>query len=127
LIVKNYFDSAHLVFPEKFRSSCNVEVGVDASHRPVDGVGDDERADDRQIELVIANHTLNTKSQFNVMQFFVFVNPLPSSVYKYCSYKNIDPSPKAVTSFKDYYLPKMIPKVSAKHLRLHPRNWPDTR
>lgn len=75
MIVKNYFDSAHLVLPEKFRSSCNVEVGVDASYRPVDGVGDDERAYDRQIELVIANHALNTKSQFYVMQFYIFFNP----------------------------------------------------
>jgi hypothetical protein len=49
----------HLVLPEEFRRSCNVEVGVDAAHRPVDGVGDDERADDGQIEFVVANYALN--------------------------------------------------------------------
>ncbi len=56
---KKILNFDHLVLPEEFRRSCNVEVGVDAAHRPVDGVGDDERADDGQIELVVANYALN--------------------------------------------------------------------
>ena len=61
------FQSVHLIFPEKFRGSGNVEIGVDASNRPVDGVGDDEGADDGQIELVVANYALK-KRQHKILE-----------------------------------------------------------
>jgi hypothetical protein len=48
----------NLVLPEELWRAGHVEVGVDAADGEVDQVGDEERAEDGELELVIADDVL---------------------------------------------------------------------